>query len=90
MNLSIYYPKIRVTTNGALSGKNDHFVDHASGWFNQVPTVKVWLEDDDLQQLEVCSSNIGFVYTFRKFYASQEKEIRELQKEVEEKGNENS
>lgn len=89
MNLSIYYPKIRITSNGALSGKNDRFEHYETHWFNKIPTVNAWLADDDLQQLEVCSSNIGFIYTFRKFYKEHEKEILELMAEVEGKNESN-
>lgn len=82
MNLATYYPMIRITSNGALSGKNDRFEHYETNWFNKIPTVNAWLADDNLQQLEVCSSNIGFVYTFRKFYKEHEKEILQLMKNV--------
>ncbi len=84
MNLTTYYPMIRVISNGALSGKNDRFEHYETEWFNKIPTIKAWLEDNDIQEITVCSSNIGFVYTFRKFYSSQEEQILQLIKEVEE------
>jgi len=89
MNLDTYYPKIRIISNSALGGKQDRFEDYDNSWFNNIPTVKAWLEDNDLQELTVCSGNIGFVYTFRKFYKEQEEKILELMLEVETK-NENN
>lgn len=41
-------------------------IDHA--YFRNQPIMKAFLEDQDLQEITVCSSNIGFVYTFTKVF----------------------
>jgi hypothetical protein len=64
LNLEIYEPEIDCKTSSMLSGKHDEAVR-----FDQlpdIPVIKAWLADDDLQSLQVCSTNIGFVKEFQK------------------------
>ena len=39
----------------------------------QIPILTAFLEDDDIQEITVCSSNIGMVRTFRKIYKAAKK-----------------
>lgn len=36
--------------------------------FESIGVLKAWLADDDLQEITVCSTNIGFVKTFTKSF----------------------
>jgi len=70
LNLSIYDPEIDCKTSSILSGKHDE-VTHFSE-LPDIPVIKAWLADDDLQSLQVCSTNIGFVKEFQKRFRNPE------------------
>lgn len=56
---------------GALSGKQDWREVSLADF--DIPVVKAFWEDDDLQEMTVASGNIGIVYTFQKRLAKVEK-----------------
>lgn len=68
MNLELYNPDIRCRTKSVLSGEHEEFLPHTDIMFQTIEVLKAWLSDDDLQEITVCSANIGFVKTFRKSY----------------------
>lgn len=67
MNLEIYNPDIRCQTSSMISGKHEQMAAHTDEQF-QGPVLQAFLADDDLQEIVVCSTNIGFVRTFTKSY----------------------
>jgi hypothetical protein len=68
MNLEIYSPMIECDTVSALSGKHSEQVPHTAAQFREIPVLREWLADDDLQQIQIVSANIGFVRTFKKAF----------------------
>lgn len=68
MNLGIYKPEIRERRSSILTGEGEQMIPHDDEGLNRIAVIKAFLDDDDLQEMTVCSTNIGFVRTFRKFY----------------------
>jgi hypothetical protein len=66
LNLSIYAPEIDCETSSLLSGQHKETVRFDV--LPDIPVIKAWLGDDELQYLRVCSTNIGFIRTFQKRY----------------------
>ena len=72
MNSNTYKQEVIIKGNGFLSGKYE--IEVAVGDPSQVglwdiPLVKAFLEDDDIQEMTIVSTNIGFVKTIRKQFA---------------------
>lgn len=64
LNLSLYAPEIDCETKSMLSGEHKQTVR-----YDELPDIKVlkaWLADDDLQYLQVVSTNSGFIRSFQK------------------------
>ncbi len=57
--------KIRYQNNSAISGQTDEFISVDAGWF-MLPILREWLDDNNLQEITLVSTNIGFVKTFTK------------------------
>lgn len=69
MNLEIYSEKLLLKNSGVLSGTFEKEVtigDENMPWGN--PIVKTFLDDDDIQQMEIVSTCIGFVKRLTKQY----------------------
>jgi hypothetical protein len=70
LNLEIYEPTIRIETTSVF-GNREEMVPHTMLEKLGIGVVTEWLKDNELQEMTVCSTNIGFVKTFRKFYKGQ-------------------
>lgn len=68
MNLQHYQPEIRVRSKSMLTGETDTKVHHSE--LPEIPVIREWLADDDLQEITVISTNIGFVKTFTKQFSA--------------------
>lgn len=66
MNLQLYDSKVRCRTISMISG--DHAEELAHTELPDMPVIQAFLDDDDLQELRICSTNIGFVRTFSKLF----------------------
>jgi hypothetical protein len=84
MNLISYLELIQTNSN-SIFGKVERFDNYKK--LEEQPLLKAFLDDNDLQEITICSSNIGFVNTYRKFYLKDkewvENRIKELEKENE-------
>jgi hypothetical protein len=59
--------KVRIRSNSAISGTTDSVVEvdrTIPPW--TIPIVAAFLDDDDIQEMVICSGNTGFVKTFTK------------------------
>ena len=66
MKLAIYDENITCVTRSVISGNHTEKVN-----FQKLPDIAVlnaFLDDDDLQQMTITSTNIGFTRTFTKNY----------------------
>lgn len=68
--LKHYEPMVRLETKSVF-GNRDELVPHTMLEKLGIGVVTEWLKDNELQEMTVCSTNIGFVKTFRKFYKGQ-------------------
>jgi|GEM_PF-5891460 len=68
MNLELYNADIICKTNSMISGKHEELLPHTDSVFNEIRILKSFLEDDDIQEIKLCSTNIGFVKSFTKSY----------------------
>ena len=59
--------KVRIQSNSAIAGKSDGIfdVDRSLPPWN-ISIVAAFLDDEDIQEMTICSGNIGFVKTFTK------------------------
>ena len=70
MNLLCYESIVRMRSI-SFAGRIEAYTwfdNPADGMGFQSPIVQAWLDDDDLQELIVTSTNFGFTRTYRKFY----------------------
>ena len=81
--LEIYLPIIRVTTKSVLSGEHVEYEDWKLWNNDKLPILCEFFKDNDLQEITICSGNIGFIKTFRKFYIAHEDEVLRLKAEAE-------
>lgn len=68
MDLKHYNSEIHCKTKSMISGKHEEMMPHTDPVFESIGVLKAWLADDDLQEITVCSTNIGFVKTFTKSF----------------------
>ena len=68
MNLEIYKPEITVKSKSVLSGETEKILNYDDEWIQSMPILKAWIEDDEIQQIQIVSTNIGFIKTFTKSY----------------------
>ena len=66
INLDLYSEMISVKVVSMLSGKYEYVVPYLE--LDESPILTHWLRDDDLQEITVCSTNIGFCRTYSKQY----------------------
>jgi hypothetical protein len=69
MDTKTYREKIHIKSAGMLSGEVEgewKVGDNAAPvpWTSAI--IKAWLDDDEIQQLQIVSTNIGFVKTLTK------------------------
>ena len=70
MNLEVYSPKLRLKSTSTFTGTIERDVEAGDAilpWHNAL--VQAFLADDDLQEMTIVSTNIGFVKTLTKQYA---------------------
>jgi hypothetical protein len=65
------YPVV-VVTSKSLLGDSEKQISFKEALirFKTLPVVMAFLQDDEIQEMTVCSANSGFVKTFRKYSAS--------------------
>lgn len=68
MNLDIYSPIVRSIRKSMISGEDTEDIDYRESLSARPAVLQAFLEDDDLQEMTVVSTNIGFVRTYRKQY----------------------
>lgn len=68
MNLELYKAEVLMKGTSAIAGVQKEFIPYKYTALPQTPLIKAFLDDDDIQEITVCSSNIGFVRTFQKQY----------------------
>ncbi|MGL5925529.1 hypothetical protein [Chroococcidiopsis sp.] len=64
------YSQIIIKNNGLLSGnytKTEDFVEFAAQ--QHPPLLETFLNDDNIQEMTVVSTSVGFVTTYTKVYA---------------------
>ena len=67
MNLKIYKKDLRYKNSGILSGQKDILINYKNKIFN-IPVMKEFLNDNDLQEITIISTCVGFKKTFTKIY----------------------
>lgn len=72
----IYSRLIRYKNSGVISGQFDIVLDFEDERVPTAPVMKAWLADNELQHLEISSTNLGFVKTFTKSYATNEDRLK--------------
>ena len=68
LNLDLYAPEIDVDVSSMIGGKYKEVVQYTE--IEKFAVLKAWLADDDLQAIQVCSTNIGFVRQYQKRFKS--------------------
>lgn len=68
MNIEIYEPEITCKSVSVITGTIEEKIPHTNHCFEKLAVLREFMADDDLQEMTVCSTNIGFVKTFRKQY----------------------
>jgi hypothetical protein len=69
INEQIYKRTLRLKSASVISGVYEKEVevgDESLPW--ELPIIAAFIADDELQEMTICSTNIGFVKTLRKFY----------------------
>lgn len=66
----LYHPAILETWNSVISGKGCKLRVLPRPELTGIPLVAAFLADDDVQEITIVSTNIGFVRKLRKFHAS--------------------
>lgn len=56
-----------------LAGKGEKTVRYDDPIFSDIAVLREWLAANDIQQIEVVSTNIGFVRKYRKRYRNQDR-----------------
>ena len=70
---AVYEPELTLEVQSMLTGEYIEGVTPGDGnplW--EFPIVKAFLEDDDLQEMQIVSTNIGFIRKLTKHYKRQE------------------
>lgn len=83
MDLTNYLETIR-TTSKSIFGEMEKY-DNYEDMAKQSPLLNLFFEDNDLQEITICSANMGFVNTYRKFYLKDKEWVENKIKEQEEK-----
>ena len=65
----LYQKQIRLQNKSMISGTYDKLVDaDAPELPTDMPIIKAWLDDDDIQEITIVSASVGFIKTFTKQY----------------------
>jgi hypothetical protein len=67
IDLTSYLDELYIKSASMLAGKLEYFMSIEDEHLKQ-PILKLFLGDNDLQEITLCSSNIGFVRTYRKCF----------------------
>lgn len=73
MNLEIYSDSIREKGTTLIRGKVERFVTYQDMLKHESPIIQEFLKDDDIQEISVCSTNLGIALTYTKVYRSASK-----------------
>jgi hypothetical protein len=68
MDLQIYNDTIHCKTASVLSGHHSEYMPISAPEFSNIPILREFLADNDIQEITIASSCIGFVKTFTKSY----------------------
>ena len=68
MNLELYEPEITVRSESILTGKTEKVLNYDDKLIQSKPILKAWLEDDEIQEIQITSTCCGFIKTFTKSY----------------------
>ena len=77
MNLELYSERLLVKSFGALSGEDVKVLTASELRGKNNPIINAFLDDDELQQMTLSSTNRGTHHEYFKVYASQEHQIEE-------------
>ena len=61
-----YSDEVTVDVKSAISGTYQETVSLEKLKTSKIGVLREWANDDDLQYLQICSTNIGFVRTYEK------------------------
>ena len=71
MDTELYLDELYIKSNTILAGRIEYFI-HIEDPHLKQPILQLFLEDDDLQEITICSSNLGFVRTYRKCFNNED------------------
>lgn len=66
LNLKLYKSAVLMKGMSAIAGMQLEFKPMDYTELPVTPLIRAWLEDDDMQEITVCSTNFGIVRTFQK------------------------
>lgn len=66
----IYKPNL-LMKGFSIFSRNDEWVEVPVGEVPDTPLMKAFLEDNDIQEIRYCSTNIGMVRTWQKTYKNE-------------------
>ena len=69
--MKIYSDTVTVDVKSAISGTHKDTVSLEQLKTSGIGVLREWANDDDLQYLRICSTNIGFMRTYEKSYERQ-------------------
>jgi hypothetical protein len=64
--VKFYSDQVTVDVKSAISGTYTETVSLEQLKTSEIGVLREWANDDDLQYLRICSTNIGFVRTYEK------------------------
>lgn len=64
--IDIYIPEIHVKSKSMLE-ELGYTTQYDSDEMSH-PILKAFIDDNDIQEIRICSSNIGFIRTYSKYY----------------------
>jgi hypothetical protein len=67
---NLYEKEVVVKSVSVISGETKYREDISN---SDIPILKTFWEDNDIQEITVVSTNVGFVKTFTKVYVKEEK-----------------
>ena len=67
MDTEIYQEELRCTSK-SFFGESDKMVKYTEIGAENIPILKAFLEDNDIQEIKLVSTNIGFIKSYTKVY----------------------
>jgi hypothetical protein len=71
MDLKVYSPEITCNTQGWL-GRRTETLQYTDEVFSDIAMLREFIADNDIQQIEIVSTNIGFIKRYAKTYLTKE------------------